>query len=143
MPQLFGVDVSQDTYELNKHMLTPVKTDKTDARKQLEAEMKQQFARRFEAQWALLNGPPLRTEFYFYPERKWRSDYLVIDTPWLIELEGGIHNGGRHVRASGFVDDCFKYNMAAMLGYRLIRIATGMDTPHYLSQIIATIANSR
>lgn len=139
MPQLFGAEVSPDTYELNKHMLTPAKVDKTDARKQLEAEMKQQFARQFEAQWALLGGPALEKEHYFNPDRKWHSDYLHRPTMTLIELEGGAYSGGRHTRPKGFIEDIFKYNSATMLGYRVIRVGTGMVTAHYLQQIIDAI----
>lgn len=138
MPNLFGIDVSDEVYALNQYHLQ-VREPKTQARKDIDAELKQQFARQFEAQWQLLDGPPLRKEFYFYPSRDWRADYLVIDTMWLIELEGGIWSGGRHTRAKGFIDDCYKYNMAAMLGYRVIRIATGMANADYISQIIEGI----
>lgn len=143
MPQLFGAEVSQDTYELNKHMLTPAKVDKTDARKQLEAEMKQQFACQFEAQWALLGGPALEKEVKFDSSRQWRADYVVETATgkWLIELEGGVYlkSGGGHRSRSGYIDDVFKYNAASLNGYRLIRIATGMASAHYLQQIINAI----
>lgn len=138
MPSLFGIEVSADVYEKNKH-LAQTKEPKTQARKDLDAELRQQFARQFEGAWRLLNGPPLQPEFYFCLDRQWRSDYLVIGTMWLIELEGGAYSGGRHTRAKGFVEDAFKYNAAAMLGYRIIRIATGMATAHYLEQIIKEV----
>jgi len=138
MPNLFGVEVSDHTYELNKHMLEQPKEPKTDARKDLDAELRQQFAQNFEAQWRLLEGPELEKEYKFCPGREWRSDYRIGG--WLIELEGGVHSGGRHTRAKGFIEDCFKYNMAAMLGYRVIRIATGMATAHYLEQIIKEVS---
>lgn len=138
MPNLFGVEVSQDVYEANCHLMQAAKEPKTDTRKDLDAELRQQFARNFEAQWRLLDGPPLEKEYCFCPDRQWRSDYRVGQ--WLIELEGGVHSGGRHTRAKGFIEDCFKYNMAAMLGYRVLRIATGMATAHYLEQIIKEVS---
>jgi hypothetical protein len=137
MPQLFGVECSPDVYEANKHMLGQPKEEKSPARKDLDAELKQQFARSFEAQWRLLGGPDLETEYLFCSDRKWRADYRCGQ--WLIELDGGVYSKGRHTRGPGFVEDCFKLNTAALLGYRVIRIATGMATAHYLSQIIATI----
>lgn len=140
MPQLFGVECSPDVYEANKHMLAQPKEENTPARKDLDAELRKQFALQFEAQWRLLNGPELEPEFRFCPDRQWHSDYLVIGTKWLIELEGGIHSGGRHVRPAGFIEDCFKYNAAAMLGYRVIRIATGMANVDYLRKIIKEVA---
>ncbi len=137
MPNLFGVEVSAEVYELNKNLVA-AKEPKTPARKDLDAELRQQFARQFEAQWHLLNGPELEKEYRFCPGREWRADYRIGS--WLIELEGGVYSGGRHTRAKGFVEDCFKYNTAAMLGYRVIRIATGMATAHYLEQIIKEVS---
>jgi hypothetical protein len=137
MPNLFGVEVSAEVYEMNKHQLA-VKEPKTPQRKDLDAELRQQFARSFEAQWRLLDGPPLEKEYKFCPGREWRADYRIGQ--WLIELEGGVYSGGRHTRAKGFIEDIYKYNMAAMLGYRVIRIGTGMATAHYLEQIIKEVS---
>lgn len=134
MPQLFGVECSPDVYEANKHMLAQPKAEKSPARKDLDAELRQRFARQFEAQWRLLGGPTLEPEYRFCPERQWRADYRYQN--WLIELDGGVYSKGRHVRGPGFVEDCFKLNTAVMLGYRVIRIATGMTNPDYLRQII-------
>lgn len=138
MPNLFGVEVSEDVYQANRHLLQAAKEPKTPARKDLDAELKLQFARTFEAQWRLLDGPELEKEYKFCPGREWRADYRIGQ--WLIELEGGVHSKGRHVRPAGFIEDCFKYNTAAMLGYRIIRIATGMATAHYLEQIIKEVS---
>lgn len=135
MPILFGVEVSQDVYEANRH-LAEKKEAKTQARQELEAEMRKQFALQFEAMWRLLGGPELEREFQFCPDRKWRVDYLHLPTKIIIELEGGVFSGGRHVRSKGFIEDAFKYNAASLMGYRLIRIGTGMVTPNYLQQII-------
>ncbi len=138
MPNLFGVEVSEDVYQANRHLLQAANEPKTPQRKDLDAELRQQFARSFEAQWRLLDGPELEKEYRFCPGREWRADYRIGQ--WLIELEGGVFSGGRHTRAKGFVEDCFKYNAAAMLGYRVIRIGTGMATAHYLEQIIKEVS---
>lgn len=137
MPQLFGVECSHDVYEANKHMLAQPKEEKTPARKDLDAELRKQFALQFEAQWCLLGGPELEPEFRFCPERQWRADYRCGQ--WLIELDGGVYSKGRHTRGPGFVEDCFKLNAAAMLGYRVIRIATGMANADYLRKIIKEV----
>lgn len=138
MPNLFGVEVSEDVYQANRHLLQAAKEPKTPQRKDLDAELKLQNARSFEAQWRLLDGPPLEKEYKFCPGREWRADYRIGQ--WLIELEGGVYSGGRHTRAKGFIEDIYKYNMAAMLGYRVIRIGTGMATAHYLEQIIKEVS---
>lgn len=133
---LFGKEVSPDVYEANRHLLAQPKQPKTQARKDLDAETRQLFARQFEATWALLGGPALEKEVRFDPDRQWRADYLHRPTMTLIELDGGVYNKGRHTRGAGFVEDCFKLNSAALHGYGVIRIATGMATAHYLQQII-------
>lgn len=136
MPKIYGVEVSDHVYELSKHLLDEPKQEKTQTRKELEAEARKQFAYKFEAIWRLLDGPPLETEFKFHDERQWRNDYLHRPTKTIIELDGGVYSGGRHVRPKGFIDDCVKLNEATMLGYFLIRIPTGFATEHYIGRII-------
>ena len=63
---------------------------------------------------------PVR-EFRFHPVRRWRADFAFPDKMLLVEFEGGIFKGGRHTRGAGFVEDCEKYNAAALLGYHVLR----------------------
>jgi hypothetical protein len=155
MPILFGNEVSPDVYEANKHLLSQPKAPKTEARKDLDAEIRQRFARQFEATWALCGGPPLEKEVRFCEGRDWRADYTfetaTIDNggnsvvrKYIVELEGGVYmsHGGGHRSKSGYIEDVFKYNAAALLGYKVIRIATGMATATYLTEIIAAITQS-
>ncbi len=83
------------------------------------------LAGKFETMWQELEGPPLLREYKFHPDRKWRADYCHKDSRVLIELEGGVWDGGRHTRGPGFINDIEKYNAATMLGYRVLRIPTG------------------
>ena len=143
---LTDLKLSPDVAALNPNLLKPAKEPKTEARKDLDREIRESFARQFEAVWQRCNGPELIKEFKLssavkeaiYGEiKEWRNDYLHEPTRTIIELDGGIYNGGRHVRPQGFIEDCVKLNMATMCGYRLIRIPTGFATDNYLSQIIA------
>lgn len=70
-------------------------------------------------------------ELRFHPTRKWRFDYAwpEIDKPLVplevmvaLEVEGAVWVQGRHTRGSGFVKDMEKYNEAAALGWRIIRV---------------------
>lgn len=76
-------------------------------------------------------------EHKFHPERKWRFDYAWPDDdykhrpfpeaaytirPLALEVEGGVWTGGRHTSGAGFVKDMEKYNAAAALGWRIIRV---------------------
>lgn len=66
-------------------------------------------------------------EWKFHPTRKWRFDFIIapIQRHLAIEIEGGIW-GGRHTRPQGFIDDCEKYNEAALLDWRVLRFTTDM-----------------
>lgn len=67
-------------------------------------------------------------EFKFHSTREWRFDYLLL-LPRLgdqiaVEIEGGIHTQGRHVRGVGYAKDLVKYREAAALGFRVYRFST-------------------
>lgn len=66
---------------------------------------------------------PVR-EFRFSPPRLWRFDFAWPAQKVAVEIEGGVWNGGRHTRGSGFTADCEKYNRAAQLGFRVFRFPT-------------------
>lgn len=115
----------------------PVKEDKTEARQQLDREIRANFAATFEAIWRRNGGPELIKEFKSGLEgRDFRNDYLHVESRTIIELDGGVWNNGAHVRAAGFIKDCVKLNMAALARYYVIRIPTGFATDNYLKQII-------
>ncbi len=59
-------------------------------------------------------------------KRRWRFDRCWIDNKLAVEIEGGIYSGGRHVRGKGFEEDCKKYNSAVVLGWRVLKVTSGM-----------------
>ncbi len=70
-------------------------------------------------------GLPLpETELKFHPTRKWRFDYAWPDRKIACEVEGAVWVQGRHTRGSGFVKDLEKYNTAAEMGWRVVRVTT-------------------
>lgn len=60
------------------------------------------------------------------PARQFRADFAYPERRLLIEVEGGAYTRGRHVRPAGFEKDCEKYNLAALLGYTVLRFTPGM-----------------
>ena len=68
-------------------------------------------------------------EYGFHKDRKWRFDYVLSDrkvpTGTAIEIEGGLHTRGRHVRPKGYEADLEKYNTATLMGWRVLRFSTG------------------
>lgn len=142
---LDALEMSDDVRALNPQLAQkPMKEPKTDARKDLEREIRENFARQFEAIWQRNGGPELIKEFKFCEERGWKADYVykTNNYKWVIELDGGVYTGGRHSRGGpSYVEDCIKLNTAAMLHYYVIRIPTGCATDFYLSKIIQAITN--
>src|ERR1035437_4777156 len=61
------------------------------------------------------------SEFKFHQTRKWRFDFVILETMIAIEIEGGAFTQGRHTRGVGFINDMNKYNHAALLGWRVLR----------------------
>lgn len=70
--------------------------------------------------------PRPEREFKFHPHRKWRFDFAYPDRKVAIECEGGTWSRGRHTRGSGFEADCEKYNAAAILGWKVLRLTSSM-----------------
>ena len=68
--------------------------------------------------------PRPELEYGFHATRKWRFDmawdYHVFRLA--LEIEGGVWTGGRHTSGAGFVKDMEKYNEAAAIGWRVIRV---------------------
>ncbi len=81
--------------------------------------------RRFSLAWHVAMGKPLVREHRFDAVRKWRFDFAHVETKTAIELEGGVWSGGAHNRGRGFLEDCEKYNAAALAGWTVFRLGTG------------------
>lgn len=88
------------------------------------------FERNLEFQIKALKLPAPKVQYRFHPLRKWSFDFAWPDRMLYLEVEGGIwiRGGGRHNRASCFEKDAEKYNEAALLGYRGLRVTTQQVT---------------
>jgi hypothetical protein len=80
-------------------------------------------------------------EYVFAAPRRWRFDFAWPDAKVAVEIEGGTHSGGRHVRGSGFQADCEKYAEALALGWRVLRVTGEMvedgTALRYLERLLA------
>jgi len=65
-------------------------------------------------------------EYRFHPERKWRFDFAFPEQKIAVEIEGLSNRFSRHSTIAGFREDCYKYNAAATLGWRVLRYSTEM-----------------
>lgn len=66
-----------------------------------------------------LNRP--KREYRFAPPRMYRADFAWPERMLLVEVEGGIWTNGRHSRGAGMEADMEKYNLAASLGWAVLR----------------------
>ena len=76
----------------------------------------------FALHWMPYGIPVPEAEYRFHPERKWRFDYAWPDKLVALEIEGGAWTQGRHFRGAGAKSDMEKYNEAAMMGWRVLRV---------------------
>jgi very-short-patch-repair endonuclease len=70
-----------------------------------------------------LGLPDPKREFRFIPGRMYRADFAWPNEKLLVEAEGGLFSKGKgwHLSIGGYLDDCRKYNLAALFGYRVLR----------------------
>lgn len=66
-------------------------------------------------------GKELRAEFRFCPGRRFRADWYIPSLNVLIEYEGIFAVKSRHTSLAGYSADCEKYNLATVLGFRVLR----------------------
>lgn len=78
--------------------------------------------------WQITAGklPHPWREYRFHPTRRWRFDLAWPDQRLAVEVEGGIWTNGRHTRGAGMEEDMRKYNAAALLGWRVLRVSGRM-----------------
>jgi very-short-patch-repair endonuclease len=65
-------------------------------------------------------------EYEFFPGRKWRFDFALLDHKIAVEIEGGLFTGGGHSRGKGYERNLEKYNCATIMGWRVLRYSTDM-----------------
>ena len=62
-------------------------------------------------------------EYRFHPTRRWKFDWAAPSLGLAVEYEGGVYRGGGgHSSVTGILRDIEKYNEAALLGWRVIRV---------------------
>ena len=78
-----------------------------------------------------------RREHVFHALRGWRFDFAIPSVRLAIEIEGGVRMIGRHQRPDGFLEDCRKYNAAALGGWRVLRFTPEQLMSGEAAEIIA------
>lgn len=91
---------------------------------------KSKWEDRFRAIARGLGVPKFEEHYRFHPVRRWEFDFAWPEKKIAFEMEGAIwmRGGGGHSHPIGIERDIEKYNAAALLGWRVIRI-TGKMLP--------------
>lgn len=80
-----------------------------------------------------VNKIAFKREYQFYPPRKWRFDFVIMDESYqfpdqmriAVEVEGGNYTGG-HRRYGEADKDCEKHNEAMHDGWKVFRVTPDM-----------------
>lgn len=72
--------------------------------------------------WCNENGYDLKTELKFHPARKFSFDYAIEEIKTAIEYEGIFSKKSRHTTVTGYSKDTEKYNLAAAMGWKVLRV---------------------
>jgi hypothetical protein len=67
----------------------------------------------------------LEKEYYFFRPRRWRFDWAIPVFYLAFEYEG-LSQKSRHTTLVGYSNDCEKYDIAQLLGWRVIRLTPKM-----------------
>lgn len=91
----------------------------------------------------LVGLPEPEREYRFAPPRRYRADFAYPERKLLIEVEGGVWTRGRHTRGAGFTEDAKKYNIATVLGFRVLRFTGEMINDGSALGVIEKVLNEK
>lgn len=97
-----------------------------------------EFENLLEFQLKALGAPPCKREYQFAisMHRRFRADLAYPMHRLLVEIQGGIWNGGKHGRASGVVRDIERMQYAAILGWRVLPVTTDQVRSGTAAQLV-------
>jgi hypothetical protein len=84
-----------------------------------------------------LNRCLCQAEYRFHPVRRWRFDWAFPDQKIAIEWEGITSFKSGHLTLGGYTANCEKYNWAAILGWKVIRVTALMEQNQVIAMIMA------
>lgn len=98
--------------------------------------MKPPAQNKFFFMWVKGICPDAIEEYQFCPIRKFRADVFVPSLNVLIEYEGINSAKSGHTTMAGYTKDCDKYNLASLMGFKLLRY-TALNKSDILRDITA------
>ena len=79
--------------------------------------------------WKILNSvcEGWIPEFRFDSVRRFKFDYGNLKLKIAVEMEGGIYTGTGHAKTGRYLSDMYKYNLAQLKGWIVLRYAHGQE----------------
>lgn len=114
--------VQQELFDTGHAPTPPVKLVSVDG---IPADMKPDLAKLWK-DVVRVGLPAPVPEFKFHPTRKFRFDLAWPALKVAVEREGGTWGVSRHNSGAGMSKDAEKYNLAAILGWLVIRATVDM-----------------
>jgi len=90
--------------------------------------------------------PEPEQQYKFCKTRKFRADFCWPFAKLLVEIEGGEWmRKGRHTSGKGYTQDCEKYNLATIEGWRVLRFSGGMiiKDPCKCARLVGTLLKQK
>lgn len=75
--------------------------------------------------WCMKHSFEFQKEYKFCSYRRFRFDFCVVNKKIAIEYEGIFSRKSGHTTIKGYMKDIEKYNLATMLGFRILRYHAG------------------
>lgn len=79
-------------------------------------------------------------EFRFHETRRFRLDFAWVEYKVGLEVDGGIWTSGAHGRGTGILRDQLKTNLAAGMGWRILRCTPSQlmsdETLHHIERAL-------
>jgi very-short-patch-repair endonuclease len=100
------------------------------------SELEKEFAALWETLYPNID---LWAEHRIIPGRRYRFDFVHLESKVAVEIQGQIWRKGRHNTGKGLMDSYEKINLAAMLGWRVFQLSGEMITADWLGRIAKTI----
>ncbi len=81
----------------------------------------------------------LKREEKYLPHRRFRGDFVNLESKTVIEIQGGVWVGGRHSTGAGINKDCEKALESLLHGWAVIPITANMINEEVLEKISSII----
>lgn len=87
-------------------------------------------------------GIPFVRQYPYVPGRRFAADFAFPAARVLAEVQGGVYNGKAHGSITGVLADMERGNLAALHGWRVVRVTPDMVTSGAALATIEEVLNA-